>query len=333
MSGGRALRTELLVASVLWTLGVLVVASVLLIAFLAHHPRPHVVILRTFAAVPSVVTLAAGLSTMTWGALRMRRTLAAMDQLRVRLGNLHRDNRAVLEGDYPAEVQPLVDELNALLAERERRVRQAVAKAGDLAHGLKTPLAVLAIDAERASLLNDGALARSLSAQVAHMRRHIEYHLAHARATGASLIPAHTKVAASVDALVRTMLRVHAGKAPNIAVEIPTELAVACGRDDFEEIVGNLLDNACKWCHQHVRIEARESSVLVEIVVEDDGPGLLSSQAATVLQRGARADERLPGWGLGLAIAHDLLAVYGGTLGLQRASLGGLSARIRLPGA
>lgn len=138
---------------------------------------------------PMLLVVVLGVVLMAAGALQIRRGLSAVDQLRARLAAVHRGDEQVLRGRYPAEVQPLVDDLNALLADRSRRVTRAVEAAGDLAHGLKTPLAVLARDAELAAASGDRTLADSMMSQVDRMRRQIDYYLAGARAAAAAHTP------------------------------------------------------------------------------------------------------------------------------------------------
>jgi signal transduction histidine kinase len=345
----RSFRSQLLIGSVLWTVGVLVVLSVLGVLFLAHNPRPHAVVLDWFITVPAAISLAAGVGCLVAGALQIGRSLSAVDQLRVTLAAVHQGAEPRVQGRYPAEVQPLVDELNALLTEREHRVQRAIAKAGDLAHGLKTPLAVLSRDADRAAAGGDAELAASMAAQVERMRRQIDYHLAHTRASAAG--PAaglRTVVAASVDGLLRTLRRLHADRlhAEQLQTDRPEDHralvleasvsdthVVRCQREDLDEMLGNLLDNACKWARTRTHIASTATDGVVTIVVDDDGPGIEPSLVSAVLQRGGRADEHVPGSGLGLAIVHDLVELYGGSIEFARSELGGLRVTVRLPSA
>ena len=334
MTGRASFRSQLVIGSILWTIGVLVVVSVLLILFLAHNPRPHMVVLEWFITVPAAISLAAGVACLVAGALQIARSLSAVDQLRAALAAVHRGAEPRVEGRYPSEVQPLVDELNALLAERELRVQRAIAKAGDLAHGLKTPLAVLSRDADRAATGGDIELARSMTAQVERMRRQIDYHLAHTRASAAGPAPGlRTLVAPAVDGLRRTLEQLHADGAIALEARVPDAHAVRCPREDLDEMLGNLLDNACKWARTRAQVTSNASDGVVTIVVDDDGPGIEPSLVSAVLQRGVRADERVPGSGLGLAIVRDLVDLYGGSIELTRSPLGGLRATLQLPAA
>jgi signal transduction histidine kinase len=210
-------------------------------------------------------------------------------------------------------------------------VDRALAKAGDLAHGLKTPLAVLTRDVERVAATGDQALAESMAAQVERMRRQIDYHLAHARAAAAG-VSATTRslVAPSVDGLVRTLQHLHADRGIAFHASVDPSHAVRCQREDLEEMLGNLLDNACKWGRGQVRIESSLTGKTVAMDVDDDGAGIDPSTELEVLKRGVRADERVPGSGLGLAIVSDLAEIYGGSIELTRSPMGGLRARLTL---
>jgi signal transduction histidine kinase len=269
---------------------------------------------------------------MAAGFALVRRALAPFDRIRRRLSQVRDGTERQLSGAYPSEVQPLVDDLNALLEHRERAVARAVSKAGDLAHGLKTPLAVLAQEAERTEAAGHHDLAATMSQQVERMRRQIDYHLAHARAAASGATPgARCSIVASVEGLSRTLLRIHESRGIAIDVNIAGDHCVRGQREDLDEMLGNLLDNACKWAKSRVAIDASSSGAAVVVTVDDDGPGLEASMRDLVLQRGVRADEAAPGSGLGLAIVRDLAELYGGSISLGAAPMGGLRATLQLP--
>ncbi len=271
---------------------------------------------------------------MVLGLWQVRSALSAMDELRARLADLHAGRERRLEGRYPSELQPLVRDLNALLDHREQAVRRAVAKSGDLAHGLKTPLAVLFRDADRAEAAGDRDLAGSIRAQADRMRRQIDYHLAHARAAASGAAPgARASVVESADGLARTLRRLHADPGVAIEVGVPADVHVRAQREDLDEMLGNLLDNGCKWAKTRVTLSASRSGTQIIVMVDDDGPGLEAALREAVLQRGVRADEAAPGTGLGLAIVRDLAELHGGTIALGDSPLGGLQARLTLPSA
>jgi signal transduction histidine kinase len=266
------------------------------------------------------------------GILQVRKGLSPFDQLRARLIAIRKGRDVRIEGRYPGEVQPLVNDLNALLDHRERIARRAQAAAGDLAHGLKTPLAVLSHEAERARAAGQPELAASISQQVERMRKQVDYHLAHARAAASGATPGtRCLVSASADGLVRTLSRLYAERGITIHSAVEPAHAVQTQREDLDEMLGNLLDNACKWAKAKITVTSTQDDAAVLIAVDDDGPGLAPDKRNLVLQRGVRADEAAPGSGLGLAIVRDLAELHGGSITLDQSSLGGLRACLRLP--
>jgi signal transduction histidine kinase len=230
-------------------------------------------------------------------------------------------------------VQPLVDDLNGLLAQHEAAVARANAKAADLAHGLKTPLAVLSNEAERLAARGDGELASILAQQVVLMQRQINYQLAQARAAQGPSRTARSVVTDSVAGLIRALTRLHASRGLALESAVGPDVVVRCAREDLDEQLGNLLDNACKWAASRVVVSASAADGVVTIDVDDDGPGLPASRREAVLQRGVRADEAVPGSGLGLAIVRDIAELHGGSIVLDGSPAGGLRARLRLPAA
>jgi signal transduction histidine kinase len=235
-----------------------------------------------------------------------------------------------LEGRFPAELEPLAVELNALIDHGEALIERARTHVGNLAHGLKTPLAVLTNEAAR----REGPRAALVGRQVAQMRKLVDHHLARARAVATgSILGARTEVAPVLDDLRRTLLRIHAGRGLAVTLACPPGLAFRGARQDLEEMLGNLLDNACKWAAHAVQVEVRREGGRLRLAIDDDGAGLTEQERADVLGRGRRLDERVPGSGLGLAIVADIALLYGGTLTRERAAAGGLSARLDLPAA
>jgi signal transduction histidine kinase len=322
-----SLRGRLISGTLLWTAGIVAVVQFLSMVLIHRFPLTLGVVHITLMSVLAVGLIVAGL----WQA---RRGLAPINRLRERLSALREGRERRVCGAYPSEVQPLVDDLNALLDDRERRVERALMKAGDFAHGLKTPLAVLAQEAERAEAAGHAEMAGILSEQVARMRRQVDSHLAHARAAASGVgSDARCPVAASVDGLIRTMLRLHAGRGIAIESGLPADRWVRVRREDLDEMLGNLLDNACQWARARVVVGAAANGRSVDITVDDDGPGLTPDLREAVLKRGVRADEAAPGSGLGLAIVADLAELYGGSIALEGSPAGGLRARLTLPSA
>jgi signal transduction histidine kinase len=329
-----SLRARVLVGAVFWTIGLVVVSFAGLALVFRYFPgmpflgRQGAIHTWVFHTGP---VLACALVFLLAGALQVRRGLSGIDQLRTRLSAVHDGRDARVEGDYVPEVQPLVDDLNALLEQREQAVSRARAKAGDLAHGLKTPLAILAHEAERAEAAGNGDVALAMRQQVDRMRRQIDYHLAHARAAAAgSRSSARCVIRESADGLVRALSRLHASRGLTLDVQVDPAHIVRCEREDLDEMLGNLLDNACKWARTKVVLTASELDGGTAIAVDDDGAGLASEMRERVLQRGVRADQAAPGSGLGLAIVRDLVELYGGTVTLKESPLGGLRAELRL---
>jgi signal transduction histidine kinase len=273
----------------------------------------------------------AGVILMTAGLLALRQSLRPFSTLRERLTAVRMGVDRRIEGAYPTEVQPLIDDLNALLEDREKTVKRAVATAGDLAHGLKTPLALLTQEADRAAAGNP-ELAESISQQVDRMSRQVNYHLARARAAASGTAGAvRCPVASCADALVRTLSKLYAGRALDISATIAPDLCARVQREDLDEMLGNLMDNACKWANSKVVLTASRIDAMLVFTLDDDGPGLDRALRTVVLERGVRIDEAAPGSGLGLAIVRDLAELYGGSIALDESPLGGLRVRVSLP--
>lgn len=245
---------------------------------------------------------------------------------RVREGSAHS-----IEGSFPQEVQPLVDDFNAVLANNARIVSHARTQAGNLAHAVKTPLTILANAAARP----DPTLPQLVAEQVAMARRQVDYHLARARAAAAATVPGvRCEVRPLVESLLRVMERLHADKPIAATIVDQTANPVFRGdRQDLQEMLGNLLDNAWKWAQSRVEIAIRVDGERLIITLDDDGPGLAAERREAVLARGVRADERVTGTGLGLAIVDDLAQLYDGSIELADSPLGGLRARLTLPAA
>ena len=275
-------------------------------------------------------------------ALGLLLALAALAQVGVGLAPLRklqgalqrvREGRAPrLEGRFPAEVQPLIDDFNGVLDRNAEVVARARTQAGNLAHALKTPLAVLENAARQST---DPTLAPLVTEQVALAQRHIHWHLARARAAATGHLPGQrTPLAPLLDGLLRVMDKLHAARALDLdGGDVPADWAFAGEEQDLQEMLGNLLDNACRSARTAVRVRVQREGAQLQMAVDDDGPGIAPEQRAAVLQRGVRLDESLPGSGLGLAIVVELATLYGGALTLDSSDLGGLSARLTLPAA
>jgi signal transduction histidine kinase len=330
VSAPRSLRAALLTGALLWMVGLFVIAGIVATDALFRFPRFPRLFHGLFINVPVAGTVA--LLCLAGGVVQIRQALAALARLRAGLSGVHAGDHARVDGHFPVEVQPLVDDLNALLDHRADTVRRAHSRAGDLAHGLKTPLAVIAREADRAAA--DPARPEVLRQQVERMRRQIDYHLAHARAAASGATPgASASVAAATVALIRTLEHLHAERGLNLRSEVRDTAIVRVQREDLDEMLGNLLDNACTWGRTTVRVAAESRDGAVHVFVDDDGPGVPAGLRQDVLRRGVRADEAAPGSGLGLAIVADLAELYGGTIGIETSALGGARAHLVLPGA
>ncbi len=325
-----SLRRGVFLGALFWTTGLFIVSGLVLTALMTHHSAAPNIVHGAFSHFGAASFLA--LACLAAGFWYVRRGLSPVAQLRARLADVHSGAEHRVAGSYPAEVQPLVDDLNELLEHQEKTIHRAVGKAGDLAHGLKTPLALLAQEAETATASGNHALAASITQQVDRMRRQIDHHLAHARAAASGAVPgARTPVVESAEGLVRTMQRLYADKRLAIDCAIERNVAVRAHRHDLDEMLGNLLDNACKWSASRVHLGSHATATGVVIVVEDDGPGIPEALRQAVLQRGIRADETAPGSGFGLAIVRDLAELHGGRITLEPSPLGGLRAHLELP--
>jgi signal transduction histidine kinase len=292
----------------------------------------------------SLAVLAGLLALAAWAQVTVGlRPLRALQQS---LHALQQGRSARLQGRFPAEVQPLVDDFNRVLEHQAAGVERARTQAGNLAHALKTPLSVLEQAAAReapgvASAAVPGqpappTLPALVREQVAVARRHVDGHLARARVAATRALPGQrTPVAPVARGLLRVMDRVHAARGLRLQLQASDEVCFAGEEQDLQEILGNLLDNACKWARSSVTLHAEPlpgaSPPRLRIQVQDDGPGIDAGQRLAVLGRGVRLDESVPGSGLGLAIVQDLVGLYGGSMDLQPGTDGGLCVRLELP--
>jgi signal transduction histidine kinase len=278
--------------------------------------------------VRALAMLAAGLLVLV--AIQLYLGLTPLRRMRDALSAVRAGQTRELQGRYPQEVQPLADELNTLLRHDAEVVGRARTQAGNLAHAVKTPLSILANAAARET----GEFGRLVSEQVAIAQRQVDYHLARARAAAATLVPGvRTPLRPVLEGLARVMQRLHAERDMRIDLVVPAELAFAGEEQDLQEMLGNALDNACKWATQHIVVRAALAAQMLIITIDDDGPGLLPAARQAVLERGVRVDEHMPGSGLGLAIVRDLARLYGGNAQLDASPEGGLRVTLTLPAA
>ena len=273
----------------------------------------------SFAALGAGLLVLAALQTIygLWPLRRVQREVAA-----IRSGKEQR-----ISDSFPTEIEPLTEEINQLLAHSEEQAEEARRHAGNLAHALKTPLTVITNAATADSPDLDDIVIR----EAAIMRRQVDHHLARARAIGRRTSgQARARVWDSVEAVQRAVDRLY----EDVTVDITgdREAFVRVERQDLDEMIGNLIENAAKYGNGRVFVTVERRPGMVDIIVEDDGPGIPEAEREAIFARGARLDIDKPGTGLGLAIVRDVADIYGGSITLERSEdLGGLLARLSLP--
>lgn len=261
--------------------------------------------------------------------------LAPLRVLQSSVQDLREGRQSRLDGRFPAEVQPLIEDFNSVLDRNTALVERARAQAGDLAHALKTPMAVLRqAGREAESGTNASSLPNLLADQLAVMQRHVDWHLAQTRAAAAhGGVGQLTDVAPVISGLVRVMNRIYAERKLQINIQLAPGLRFAGESQDLQTLLGNLIDNACKWSAHQIDIKGVSASHgRISLEVQDDGPGIPDEQKLTAKSRGVRMDQSVPGSGLGLAITDQLVQQYGGTLRLMDHPGGGLRVCLELPG-
>jgi len=255
--------------------------------------------------------------------------LKPLDNIRRTLNAVRTGVTRRLEGSFPSEVAPLVEEVNALLVAQDTSLARARARAADLAHGLKTPLSVLQSDAERLRARGQADMADEIGQLAEQMRRHVQHALVMTRLRGEDAVPLPLRPV--VERLAASLRRTPAGERLQWRVAIPEGLTVAVDAQDITELLGNLLDNAVKWARTGISIEAQKDEASALVRVLDDGPGVPDSALASLAGRGVRLDEDKPGHGLGLAIARDIAAACGGVLSVSNRAGGGFAVHVELP--
>jgi signal transduction histidine kinase len=282
----------------------------------------------TFFILAAVLLLTTG--------FQVRFGLAPLKRISESLAAIRSGTAERLEGEFPVEIAPLARETNALIEANREIVERARTHVGNLAHALKTPLSVMV---NEAATRGDDPFAAKIREQAGIMRDQVAHHIERARlAARLTVIGTVTDVVPVVTALARTMEKTHHDRKLAIGIDAPEHARFRGERQDLEEMVGNLVDNACKWAQSQVAIEVIPERIepnrdVIRVVVDDDGPGLSPSEREQVARRGRRLDETKPGSGLGLSIAVELAALYGGAVTLGTAPIGGLRAELLLPGA
>ncbi len=276
--------------------------------------------------------LAAMVMQVTFGLFPLRRIQSGLSA--VRSGRARR-----LDRRYPPEIQPLVDEMNAVLDHSDSLVERARTHVGNLAHALKTPLSVMA---NEAAAKDSSKLAEIVEKQTVIIRRHVDHHLTRARTlAGHTLIGVRTDVGPAVSDIARALGRIYQDKGLEFDLVLEDGVCFWGERQDLDEMLGNLMDNAAKWAKAKLRVtlanlpadpaSGADAKPSITIVIEDDGPGVEAEKRAALFERGRRLDESVPGTGLGLAIVQDIAEMCGGAVALDASPLGGLQATITLP--
>ena len=287
---------------------------------------------RRFAELALIALALVGSALIAGVILQVRVGLRPLFRLQKAIADVRKGNADRVGADYPVELTPLASELNALLDHNQEVVERQRTHVGNLAHALKTPLSVMQTEAEQRP---GDPLAEVVTRQALTMRQQVDHHLRRARAAArAQGSGERTEVAPALDELSRTLERIFGERGVVIDWEADDDLVFRGERQDLLELVGNVLENACKWCKRRVRAEALpDGPGFLKVTVEDDGPGLPEDQHEAVLRRGARLDENAPGSGLGLSIVEELAKAYGGSVSLARSAWGGLKVELRLPQA
>jgi len=259
-------------------------------------------------------------------ALILRWGLSPLRKVGDELNRIENGKQEDVEDEYPNEIKRLTDNINILLEhEREHKMRYRNAL-GDLAHSLKTPLAVL-----QSSLAGkDEKTVSTFEEQIRRMNTIIEYQLQRAATAGSTGIGKQVEVEATISRLIDSLQKVYGDRQYVVEVSVEPSLTFKGDEGDLMEILGNLLDNAFKWCNQRVKVSATQQNNKLNICIEDDGPGMKPEQVEQLLQRGVRADETMPGHGIGLSIVHNIVQAYRGTIDIQPGDLGGVCVHVVL---
>ncbi|MDF3192951.1 sensor histidine kinase [Pseudomonas paracarnis] len=285
---------------------------------------------RLMRQVGLVMGLAALLLVLILQRVTVRRALRPLETARNQIAQLQQGQRSQLDTQVPLELEPLVAQINHLLAHTEDSLKRSRNALGNLGHALKTPLAVLLSAASSDALKDHPQLSQLLREQLEQVQQRLNRELNRARLAGDALPGALFDCEQELPGLLATLRMIH-GEHLDLSYQVAPGLQLPWDREDLLELLGNLLDNACKWADAEVRLSISETPQGYRLAVEDDGPGIPEAQRDQVFSRGARLDEQRVGHGLGLGIVRDIVEVWGGVLQLQESELGGLKVLIQLP--
>ena len=295
--------------------------------------RDYTPILNSFRQVQKV-GLGLGLAALVLILLLQRfivgRALRPLEMTRQQLKQLQQGQRNQLDQNVPLELEPLVAQINHLLNHTEETLKRSRNALGNLGHALKTPLAVLVSLASREELKRIPDLHDSLNQQLKQIEQRIARELGRAKLAGEVLPGAHFDCANELPSLFATLTMIH-GRHLQLDWRAPGQLRLPWDREDVLELLGNVLDNACKWADSRVQLSVSSDVDGYRLCIDDDGPGIKPERRQEVLSRGSRLDEQVAGHGLGLGIVRDIVDAWGGTLELSNSALGGLCVQINLP--
>jgi signal transduction histidine kinase len=298
-----------------------------------HVARDYTPILNSFSQVQKIV-LGLGITALVLILLLQRlivsRALRPLEQSRRQLMQLQQGQRSQLDQQVPLELEPLVAQINHLLAHTEDILKRSRNALGNLGHALKTPLAVLVSLATREELKQLPQLRESLNGQLQQIEQRIARELGRARLAGEALPGAHFDCANELPELFSTLAMIH-GNHLELDWQADPGLRLPWDREDLLELLGNLLDNACKWADSQVQLQISLQGDGYQLLIDDDGPGIDAAQREEVLSRGSRLDEQVAGHGLGLGIVRDIIDAWAGRLQLADSPLGGLRVTVSLP--
>ncbi|MCF5096886.1 HAMP domain-containing protein [Pseudomonas gessardii] len=277
-----------------------------------------------------VLGLAALLLILVLQRVTVRRALRPLETAREQIAQLQQGQRSQLDTQVPVELEPLVAQINHLLAHTEDSLKRSRNALGNLGHALKTPLAVLLSVASSEQLKDQPQLVKLLRDQLQQVQQRLNRELNRARLAGETLPGALFDCDSELPGLLATLRMIH-GEHLDLSYHVRPGLQLPWDREDVLELLGNLLDNACKWADAEVRLSLDEAPHCFQLRVEDDGPGIPEAQRSQVFSRGTRLDEQTDGHGLGLGIVRDIVEVWGGTLQLHESELGGPMVLVELP--
>tara|TARA_R110000868_G_scaffold202220_1_gene449760 strand:- start:4766 stop:6052 length:1287 start_codon:yes stop_codon:yes gene_type:complete len=302
-------------------------------SFVMHVARDYTPMLKSFNQVQKIFLGLGGgalVLILLLQRLIVSRALRPLEQIRLQIIQLQHGQRSQLDQQVPLELEPLVAQVNHLLAHTEDTLKRSRHALGNLGHALKTPLAVLVSLAAREELKPLPELRESLSGQLQQIEQRIARELGRARLAGEALPGAHFDCTRELPALFSTLVMIH-GKYLKLDWRADPELRLPWDREDLLELLGNLLDNACKWADSQVQLQISRQVHGYQLLIDDDGPGIDAAQREEVLERGSRLDEHVAGHGLGLGIVRDIVDAWAGQVQLAQSPLGGLQVRVTLP--